>query len=125
MTIMEEEFMQKIELLEAKLSNFSSQLDVAKAERDVLADRLHKVETQKLKTKEHHRKYLDRVRQCCMELLSLNVGVKQVEPVIKSVLYNIASMDVDTIPSPSTLVNMLAEMNGLACQQLSEILTLI
>ena len=58
-----------------------------------------------------------------MELLGLNVGVKQVEPVIKSVLCNIASMDIDTIPSPSTLVSMLAEMKGLACQQLSEILT--
>ena len=32
-------------------------------------------------------------------------------------------MDIDTLPSPSTLVNMLAEMKGLACQQLGEVLT--
>ena len=122
MVVMEEQFEQKIELLEVKLSDLSSKLDDAKAEHHALADRLHEVEVQKLNTKEHPRKYLDRVRQCCMELLGLNVGVKQVEPVIKSVLCNIASMDIDTIPSPSTLVSMLAEMKGLACQQLSEIL---
>ena len=97
----------------------SSILDAAKIEHNVLADRLHEFEVGKFRTKEHCQKYMDNVRQCCIELLSLNVGLKQIEPVIKSVLHNIASM---ASPSPSTLVNMLAEMKGLACQQLGEVL---
>lgn len=120
---MEEHFMQHIERLETKISDMSTSLDVAKSERDHLADRLHQLESKKLSTKEHQQKYLDNVRQCCIELLSLNVGVKQIEPVIKSVLCNIAAMDVDTLPAPSTLTNMLVEMKGIACQQLGEILS--
>ena len=123
MTDMEEHFMQHIERLEAKISDMSTSLDVAKSEHDHLADRLHQLESKKLSIKEHQQKYLDNVRQCCIELLSLNVGVKQIEPVIKSVLYNIAAMDVDTLPAPSTLTNMLVETKGIACQQLGAILS--
>ena len=123
MTEMEEQFMQCIERLEAKISDMSTSLDVAKSERDHLADRLHQLESHRLTTKEHQQKYLDSVRQCCIELLSLNVGVKQIEPVIRSVLQNVAAMDVDLLPAPSTLTNMLAEMKGLACQQLCEVLS--
>ena len=120
---MEEHFMQYIERLETRISDLSESLDEAKCERDDLADRLHQLEIHRLSTKEHQQKYLDSIRQCCIELLSLNVGIKQVEPVIKSVLQNIAALDVDILPAPSTLANMLAEMKGLACQQLSEVLS--
>jgi hypothetical protein len=116
---MEYRLAQQAESFESKLSHMISRLDAAKIERDVLADRLNELEVGKFRTKEHRQKYMDNVRQCCIELLSLNVGLKQVEPVIKSVLHNIASM---ASPSPSTLVNMLAEMKGLACQQLGEVL---
>ena len=113
---MEEHFMQHIERLEAKISDISASLDVAKSDRDHLADRLHQLESERLSTKQHQQRYLDNVRLCCIELLSLNVGVKQIGPVIRSVLHNIAAMDIDTLPAPSTLTNMLVEMKGIACQ---------
>lgn len=71
-------------------------------------------------TKEHSKKYFDSVRQCCMELLSFNVGVKQVEPVIKSVLTHLTSIKVDSLPKKSTLANMAAEMKCVAYQQLAD-----
>ena len=74
-----------------------------------------------MKTKAHKQLYLDNVRQCCLELLSLNVGIRQVEPVIRSVLKNIAGFEVDALPQPGTLVRMYAEMKGLAYQQIEEV----
>ena len=114
------ELRDSVEDLQSKVIDLADLLDIARSERDVLSERLAEIESGKLRTKEHHQKYLDSVRQCCMELLSHNVGVRQVEPVIRSVLKNIASMDVEAIPKPSTLVSMLGEMKGLACQQLGE-----
>ena len=57
-----------------------------------------------------------------MELLSFNVGMRQVEPVIRSVLRNLTSLEVGDLPSVSTLGNMYAEMKAVACQQLAEVL---
>ena len=71
-------------------------------------------------TKEHQKKYLDSIRACCIELLSLNVGIKNVEPVIRSVLKHIASFEIKELPHPTTLTRMYSEMKGLACQQLNE-----
>ena len=106
---MEEHFMpQHIERLEAKISDISTSLDLAKSDHDHLADRIHQLESERLSTKQHQQfeRYLDNVRQCCIELLSLNVGVKQIGPVIRSVLHNIAAMDIDTLPAPSTSTNV-------------------
>ena len=50
----------------------------------------------------------------------MNVATKQVEPVIRSVLKNIASIDVEALPRQSTLTGMLAEMKCLAYQQISD-----
>ena len=58
-----------------------------------------------------------------MELLSYNVSVKNVEPVIRSALQHIAKLEVDHLPKQATLVEIMAEMKGLACQQLAEQLT--
>ena len=71
-------------------------------------------------TKEHQNKYLDSVRQCCIELLSMNVGIKNVEPGIRCVLKHIVCMRIGELPQSSSLVRMLSEMKGLACQQLAE-----
>ena len=65
-------------------------------------------------------KFADGVRQCCIELLPVNVATKQVEPVIRSVLKNIASIDIEALPRQSTLTGMLAEMKCLAYQQISD-----
>ena len=65
-------------------------------------------------------KYTDDVRACCYELLSLNVGVRNVKPVIKSVLLNIAHQEVDRLPGKTTLCDMMIECLSLAQAQLSE-----
>lgn len=52
-----------------------------------------------------------------------NVGMKQVEPVIKSVLHNLTNLKVAELPKLPTLVSMLPEMKTLAYQQLGEELT--
>ena len=41
-----------------------------------LFERLQELESHVFETKEHQKKYLDSVRACCIELLSLNVGIK-------------------------------------------------
>ena len=64
--------------------------------------------------KENKQKYLDSVRQCCIELLGMNVGISNVEPVIRCVLKHIASLKVKELPHSATLVRMLTEMKGLA-----------
>ena len=47
-------------------------------------------------------KYTDDIHACCYELLSLNVGVKNVKPVINAVL-------VDRLPGRSVLRDMMIE----------------
>ena len=39
-----------------------------------LFERLQELESHMFETKEHQKKYLDSVRACCIELLSLNVA---------------------------------------------------
>ena len=87
---------------------------------DRLFERLQELESHVFETKEHQKKYLDSVRACCIELLSLNVGIKNVEPVIRSVLKHIASFEIKELAHLTTLTRMFSEMKGLACQQLSE-----
>ena len=57
MTDMEEHFMQHIERLEAKILDMSTSLDLAKSDRDHLADRLHQLESERLNTKQHQQRY--------------------------------------------------------------------
>ena len=71
-----------------------------------LFERLQELESHMFETKEHQKKYLDSVRACCIELLSLNVGIKNVEPVIRFVLKHIASFEIKELPHPTTLTRM-------------------
>ncbi|XP_065893139.1 uncharacterized protein [Dysidea avara] len=87
---------------------------------DCMLERLQELQCNTFESKVHQMKYLDNVRQCCIELLSLNVGVKNVEPIIRCVLKHIASFEIKELPQKSTLIRMFAEMKGLSCQQLSE-----
>ena len=64
--------------------------------------------------------FKDAVRQCCMELLSLNVGARNIEPIIRSVMRDIGGLSVERLPQYTTLINMLSEMKVLACAQLAE-----
>lgn len=65
-------------------------------------------------------KYVDDIRACCYELLSLNVGVRSVKPVIETVLKNVAHKSVDRLPSKTTLCSMMLECLTLAQAQLGE-----
>ena len=120
---LEEQFLAEVNTLEAKVHTLSDALDIAKTERDELADRVTELKSQKIVTKQHSQLYLEGVRQCCIELLSLNDGIKNIEPVIRSVLRHLVNMEVEALPKPTTLVDMMAEMKGLACQHLAEQLT--
>ena len=44
-------------------------------------------------------KYSEDIRLCCYDLLSLNVGIRNVVPIIKSVMKNLAHQSVDRLPS--------------------------
>ena len=68
-------------------------------------------------------KYIDDIRECCFELLSLNVGIRNIKHVINTVLKNIAHKSVDRLPSQTTLCNMMLECLTLAQAQLGEELT--
>ena len=103
--------------LNEKALELQSTLDFVGNECDCLRQRVEELESQTFATKEHRQTY---VRQCCMELLALNVGIKNVDAVIRCVLKHIASIEVKKLPHSSSLVRMLAEMKGLACQQLAE-----
>ena len=58
-----------------------------------------------------------------MELMSFNVGMRQIEPVIRSVLKHLTTLDVDQLPKLTTLMRMVSEMKTLSYQQLAEELT--
>ena len=59
-------------------------------------------------------RYTDDVRACIYELLSLNVGVQNVAPIVRCVLKNIAHKSVSRLPS-----------YGLTCQMILESLTFV
>ena len=106
--------------LNAKVAGLQGALEDVENERDCLLQRVEELESHTFQTKEHKKKYLDNVRQCCIELLALNVGIRNVEPVIRSVLKHMVSIEVKELPQSTSLVRMFAEMKGLACQQLAE-----
>ena len=109
----------KVSELEHKIQVLADEVDIARHERDIILERLSELESNIVHIKSGQ-KFADGVRQCCIELLSMNVATKQVEPVIRSVLKNIASIDVEALPRQSTLTGMLAEMKCLAYQQISD-----
>ena len=79
------QFSLKFDELQQKTEALNMEIKVARQEQDELADHLEEIESGTICTK-NGQKYLDGVRQCCIELLSLNVANKQIEPVIRSVL---------------------------------------
>ncbi len=67
-----------------------------------------------------NRKYTDDVRACIYELLSLNVGVRNVKPIIQSVLNNIAHKSVSRLPSHGLICQMILESFTVAQAQLGD-----
>ena len=75
--------------LKRKVESFNQSVLDSEDSYDCLLERLHELENHSFETKEHKRKYLDNMRQCCIELLSMNVGINNVKPVIRCVLKHI------------------------------------
>ena len=96
-----------------------TEVELACHERDILSERLDDLQSNTIGTKKT-KKFVDGVHQCCVELLSMNVVTIQVEPVIRSVLLNVADIEVGALPKSSTLSNVLTEMKCLAYEQLSD-----
>ena len=67
-------------------------------------------------------KYTDYTRICVMELLSKNVGIMQVEPVVRSVL-KLCKIDCEQFPKHTQINGMLIESRSLAHVQLADVLT--
>ena len=65
-------------------------------------------------------RFNDDVRACCYELLSLNVGIRNVAPVIRAVMNHMAHQAVDRLPSNTVLCRMMLECLTLAEAQLGE-----
>ena len=118
---MEENFDTRVEMYDKQVLDLNNALQSTRDEYDTLRGRVIDLEFTCFETKEHNMKYLDNIRLCCMELLSLNVGVLNVEPIILSVLKHTAGFSVKELPQKSTLVRMLAEMKGIAYYQLADV----
>ena len=66
-------------------------------------------------------KYTDSMRVCIMDILSRNVGMKQVEPVIQAVL-RLVGVECDHLPKHTTISDMLLESRALSQVQLAQTL---
>lgn len=101
------ELRQEMESLKKKISS----LDSDNAE---MSETLESILSSKEITTFESGRYTDDVRACVYELLSLNVGVRNIAPVIRCVLNNIAHKSVGRLPS-----------YGLTCQMILESLTIV
>ena len=67
-------------------------------------------------------RYVDNLRACIMELLSHNVGILKIEPVIKSV-FTLVGLEYDRFPQRTVINDMIIESRSIAQAQLAELLT--
>ena len=86
-----------------------------------LLDCIRSNESRKLVTFEDG-KYTDDTRICIMELLSKNVGIMQIEPVVRSVL-KLCKIDCERFLKHTQINEMLIESRSLAHIQLADVLT--
>jgi len=82
----------KIKKFKTEIKQLHANLDEKQTTSEQLCERLNEIDTKLLRTKEQKQLYRDNV--------SLNVGIRHVEPVIRSVLKNIAGYEVDELPQP-------------------------
>ena len=102
----------------AKLKSKNLELLEANA---ILHDELATLKSRKLVTYVDG-KYTDRMRLCVMDILSHNVGINQIEPVIQAVL-RLAELECDKLPQHTAISEMLLESRTLSQIQLAHTLT--
>ena len=112
-----EECQLKTDGLESEVVELRSEVETLRVEYEEMQS---KIEDGKIETQVHSQLYTDNVHQCYLELLSMNVGIQHVGPVIRSVLKNIAGMEVDKLSKPASLVRMLTELKCLSYQQIAD-----
>ena len=105
--MLEENYQQKFDYLESEKTHLHSSAKVLTEEKDEMESKQHS----KIETRAHGQLYNGNIQQCCFELLSMNVGIHQVDPIIKYVLKNLTEKEIDVLPSVRTLVRMLTELN--------------
>lgn len=110
------ELRREVELLKEKLST----LDLDNAEMSKTLESI--LNSDEITTFEGG-KYTDDVRACVYELLSLNVGVNNIAPIIRCVLKNIAHKSVSRLPSHGLTCQMILESLTVAQAQLGEMLS--
>ena len=108
-TKVENDFDAQSKYLNEKIAELSSALDATHDDSEQLRHRVAELETEMVETLANRKGYLDSVRQCCAELLNLNVGVANVKPVIRSVLKQVSGFEVQALPAPTALMQILTE----------------
>ena len=81
-----------------------------------------KEQTSKTVTFYNEGKYSDNLRVCIMELLTSNVGILKIEPVLRSV-FKLLNVERDKLPRHTTINEILIESRSLAHMQIAETLT--
>ena len=66
-------------------------------------------------------KYTDPVRQCCLSLLSHNVGIERVTPIIRTVIGILTGHRIGRLPSVGLLSQMLVEAKEISLMQVGEV----
>ena len=117
----EEETCKHCSELEKENAELKQQLLDLKQANAQLLDEVNRLQTRKVTTYVDG-KYTDDVRICVMELLSRNVGIRQVEPVIRAVM-NMCKMSCDRLPQHTAIDDMLIESRSLCQIQVAEALT--
>ena len=118
----EEEICQHCHELEQENTELKQQILDLKEANAQLLDEVNQLQTSKITVTYKDGKYTDDVRICVMELLSRNVGIKQVEPVIRAVM-QLCKVKCDRLPQHTTIDDMLIESRSLCQIQLAEALT--
>ena len=72
---LESECNSRVNFLENEIKELRTILKEKEYTTEQLSKRLDELDKKVLKTKEHKQLYHDNVRQCCLELLGLNVGI--------------------------------------------------
>ena len=67
-------------------------------------------------------KYSDDLRICIMELLTYNIGILKIEPVLQSV-FKLLNVECDKLPKRTTINEILIESRSLAHTQIADVLT--
>ena len=111
---------QQQELHQTALGALTEQIHLFENTVQVLEEELQTAtqESKQIKTM-HNGKYTDEVRQCCMSLLSHNVGTEHISDVIRSVL-QLANVTAERLPSLTLLKQILLEGRAVSLMQVGE-----